>query len=398
MRRMRSLRLLGSLVALGLIACGGGGGGNANTPAPRPIPEAPAAGTIGDGRLPEIVEWARASQDLPAIAVVLVREGQIVEQATVGRRSMSADVLATADDRWQIGSMTKAMTSMVAAILVEDGLISWDTTPLEVWPELDGVIHAGFRDATLRQFLSHTSGMRRDHEFGPASDGAPGMVIEKRRAWAEELLRQAPEFAAGQLNYSNVAYVVAAAMLETRGGASWETLLTARVFAPLGMTQSGFGAPGTPGQLDQPLGHWSREQGFAPIDPGSAEANIPVAVGPAGNVHTTLYDYTKFMMAHLAGARGESGLVSAATFATLHTSVVPNYALGWDAPPIMQTLNVAGLGHTGSTGRWSSLVWLAPSIDTGLMIVTNGGGDRAGAAIQALDLRLRERVVDTIRQ
>lgn len=395
MQRMRYLRLLGSIVALiSCAACGGGGGGG-NGPAPRSVSEGPAPGTIGDGRLPEIIEWARASQDVPAMAVVLVREGRIVERETVGRRSSSADVLAGDDDRWHIGSMTKAMTSMLAAVLVEDGLISWDSTPLDVWPEMQASVHAGFRDATLRQFLSHTSGMRRDHEYGPASDSAPGTVIEKRRSWAEELLRQAPEFTAGQLNYSNAAYVVAGAMLESRGGASWETLLLTRVFAALGMTQSGFGAPGTPGQIDQPLGHWSRERGFEAIDPGSPHANIPAAAGPAGNVHTTLYDYAQFMMAHLAGARGIPGLVSSASFETLHSPVVPNYALGWDAPPTASTLNVAVLGHTGSTGRWFSLVWLAPSLDTGVMIVTNGGGERAAAAIQVLDLKLRERVVAT---
>ena len=382
------------LLARGCTACGGDGGGGAG-PSPLPISAAPSAGTIGDGRLAEITEWALDSQDVPAMAVLLVRNGQVLERAAVGRRSASKDVLVTTEDRWHLGSMTKAMTATLAAVLVEDGLITWDSTPTDVWPELAGNVHAGFRGATLRQFLSHTSGMKRDDEYAPGSDRAAGTLIDKRRAWAEHLLQEAPQFAAGTFSYSNVGYLVAGAMLETRGGSSWETLLTTRVFAPLGMVQSGFGAPGTPGMLDQPLGHWSQRTGFAPIDPGSSDANIPAALGPAGNAHSTLDDYARFMIAHLAGASGVPGLVSEESFATLHSEVAPNSGLGWGVTPALQTLDIAGLTHTGSTGRWFSLVWLAPSLDMGLVIVANGGGDRAIAAIEALDSRIRARVIAT---
>jgi CubicO group peptidase (beta-lactamase class C family) len=392
MRRPCELATIAAItISLCLSACGGGDGDG--DPAPLPTPVAPAAGRIGDGRIPELVEWARAAQNAPAMAVVIVRNGQVVERAAVGRRSINNSATVTLDDRWHMGSMTKAMTATLAATLVEDGLIEWETTPIDVWPELASSIHASFRNATLRQFLSHTSGMQRDDEYGPASNNAPGTVMQKRREWTAHVLQRAAQFPAGQSNYSNIGYMVAGAMLEARGGAAWETLLTDRVFVPLGMTQTGFGAPGTSGRFDQPLGHWSRSDGFAPIDPGSAEADIPVAVGPAGTVHTTLNDYARFMLTHIGGARGSPGVVSVAAFQTLHGAVAGNYALGWGTVPTFQTLNAPGLGHTGSTGRWFSLVWLAPSLDAGVMIAVNGGGERASAAITALDMVLRERLM-----
>ncbi len=370
-------------------ACGGGDG----SPDALPLPAAPAAGTLGDGRLAELADWARESQEAPAMAVVLVRNGQIIESAAVGRRSIDNPTPVTLDDQWHLGSMTKAMTSTLAAVLVEDGLIDWDTTPLEVWPELESDIHADYRDVTLRQLLSHTSGMRRDSDFAPARDSAPGSIREKRRQWSWHVLESRPEFSAGEFHYSNVGYVVAGAMLETRGGADWETLLTTRVFAPLGMTHSGFGAPGTSGQIDQPLGHWSTARGYEPIDPGSSDADIPIAVGPAGNVHTTIQDYSRFMMAHIAGANGTPGIVSAESFDMMHAPVSPSYALGWEVVPSFQTLNTSGVGKTGSTGRWFSLVWLAPDLNAGVMIAVNGGGERAFAAIRALDQLVRQRLV-----
>lgn len=381
-------------IALGCVACSNDGG-NGGGPKPLPVPAGPSAGTIGDGRLADLTEWARDSQDVPAMAIAIVRDGQVVERAAAGRRSASNDVLVTTEDRWHLGSMTKAMTATLAAVLVEDGLITWDSRPVDVWPELAGSIHSGFRQATLRQFLSHTTGMKRDDAFVPGSDNAPGSVEQKRRTWAERLLQQAPQYPANQVNYSNAGYLVAGAMLEARGGSSWETLLNTRVFAPLGMVHSGFGAPGTPGMIDEPLGHWSQRAGFTPIDPGSSEANIPSAMGPAGNAHSTLDDYARFMIAHLAGARGVRGLVSADSFMTLQSPVASNYALGWGVISSMQLLNVDGLSHAGSTGRWYSVVVLAPSLDIGIVIFANGGDDRALAAIEALDMQARRRVIAT---
>ena len=62
-----------------LVACGGGGNGASNAPlrpAPTPPPE---SGVVGDGRLDELAEWARASYGVPALAVVLVMNGLIDE-------------------------------------------------------------------------------------------------------------------------------------------------------------------------------------------------------------------------------------------------------------------------------------------------------------------------------
>jgi len=57
-----------------------------------------------------------------------------------------------------------------------------------------------------------------------------------------------------------------------------------------------------------PLGHLSRATGFEPVAPGNPDADNPLALGPAGRVHTTLEDYVRFMQAHIAGARGVPGL------------------------------------------------------------------------------------------
>jgi CubicO group peptidase (beta-lactamase class C family) len=370
-------------------ACGGGDGGKG--PEVLPIPQAPAAGTVGDNRLPEILEWARASQGLPAMTVMVVRNGQLAERAAIGRRSADNGAAVTSADKWHLGSISKSMTSTLAALLVEEGVITWDTRPLDVWPELSGTIHADFRNTTLRQLLSHSSGLKRDDQFSDAADNAAGTIVEKRRAWAAHVLKERADVPAGTFQYSNIGYIVAGSMLETRAGASWETLLTTHVFAPLGMTHSGFGAPGTAGQLDQPLGHLSRASGFEPIQVGANDDNVK-ALGPAGTVHSTLDDMALYLLAHLEGERGSPGLLTTDSFRTLHTPVTTNYAFGWVDEPSQPAFSARALWHNGSNLRWFALMWFVPSRDCAVFIATNGGGDRAAAAVDALNNVMRVRV------
>ena len=374
-----------------LVACGGGGNGASNVPlrpAPTPPPE---SGVVGDGRLDELAEWARASQGVPAVAVVLVANGQVAEIAAVGDRSATESVAVSIDDKWHLGSLTKSMTATLAGVLVDQSVISWDTTPLDIWPELSAMIHPSFRDITMRQLLSHSSGMRRSDvtpfEF---DQSAPGSAMERRRRYAAVLLAEPPIGPAGLDSYSNGGYIVAGAMMETIMSTPWEELLTQQVFGPLGMIDSAFGAPGSPDVTDQPWGHWDRSTHFEPVPPGP-DADNPDTMGPAGTVHTTLDDYGRFMLAHIAGARGIPGLLTESTFEVMHSPVAGGSALGWGVIPYEPWARGPVLAHAGSNLRWFAVVRMAPTLDAGLMIVVNAGDGRAEATIDLLDDLIFER-------
>jgi CubicO group peptidase (beta-lactamase class C family) len=367
-----------------------------STPPEFTPPPTPAAGTIGDGRLLELTEWARDTTDAPALGVIVIRHGQVAERAVAGFRSVNSTARATVDDKWHVGALTKTLTSTLAAMLVEDGLITWDTKPLDVWPELDAGMDPAFRNITLRHLLSHTSGMKRDDNWEGAEDTAPGTLVEKRRAWAARLLSQTPANAVDIWSYSNVGYVVAGAMLETRAQSQWETMLSTRVFAPLGMTQSGFGAPGTRGLVDQPLGHDTFPSHYEAVQPGPG-SDVVQALGPAGTVHVSLDDFARFLQAHMSGEAGTPGILSVASFRTLHTVVAPSqgYALGWQRIEQLASFGLPAYGHNGTDQRWFSVAWFSPDKDVGLVIVTNCGGDHGQGAMSALDLKMRARFLAT---
>jgi len=283
----------------------------------------------------------------------------------------------TTEDRWHLGSLTKAMTATVAGTLVEEGAVSWESTILDVFPEWEGEILPAYEDVRLKELLSHTAGILSDVTRTPSwpglrEDDAP--LTEQRRRWSVEFLSVPPEAARGTHLYSNAGYVVAGAMLEKVTGVPWEALMAERLFGPLGMAGAGFGAPGTAGSTSQPWGHRPGSGGWVGVEPG-IQADNPAALGPAGTVHAPMADLVRFVQAHIQGDRGAATVVSPGTMAILHTPAPgTEYALGWGrttrgwAPGWVYV-------HHGSNTLWHATIWMAPEGDFGVISVVNAGGD-----------------------
>src|SRR5437660_5562449 len=101
---------------------------------------------------------------LPAVAAAVVKDGKIVAAGAVGTRRIGTATPVTLQDRFHIGSDTKAMTALLAAMLVAEGKLRWNTTVGEIYPELVSTMSPGAKDITLEQLLSHTSGMPGDRD------------------------------------------------------------------------------------------------------------------------------------------------------------------------------------------------------------------------------------------
>ncbi len=160
-----------------------------------------------------------------------------------------------------------------------------------------------------------------------------------------------------------------------------------QIFAPLGIVNAGFGAPGTPGKVEQPQGH---NEG-RPLNPGSADADNPPAIGPAGTVHIALKDWLLFAQDQLEGVYGRGKLLKPESYRKLHTPVSGVYALGWgtklspDGTPTIIT-------HSGSNGYWLADVKIMPKKRMIFLIAMNAGDEGANTAVQEINAALRERL------
>jgi len=332
---------------------------------------APETGIAGDGRLDLIVDCIRVRNQLPALAAIIVHDGQIIEKSAVGKRSAAADVPVSIDDQWHIGSITKSMTSTVAALLVRDGYIRWDSTLSEVYPELVDVMRSEYLNVRLDELLSHTSGLPLDTDWEPYHTDTRTLSAQ-HQAFVEQVLILESTTTYGVVEYNNDGYIVAGAMLEKVTGSSWEKLMQNYLFNPLAMTQAGFGSPDTLGQLAQPVGHTEVDGAWYPVDPAFEDiSDDPPMAGPDGSVHVSLDDMAAYLGLHLRGSRGETvdGFLSGQEFAKLYTPL-PNssYALGWDTADGV-------ILHDGSNTIWYALAIVSATNNTALFMVTNAVDD-----------------------
>ncbi len=107
----------------------------------------------------QLLEVIRKKHDLPALAVVVVKDGRICDRAAVGVRKWGETTPVTTNDVFHIGSCTKSMTATLTAMLIEDGKLRWDTTIADVFPELKGKMDKQYETVTVEQLLTHRGGV-----------------------------------------------------------------------------------------------------------------------------------------------------------------------------------------------------------------------------------------------
>lgn len=320
------------------------------------------------------------------VAAIVEGENTVAWGASGVRRKGKSQPISRAD-KFHIGSCTKSMTASLCAMLVAEKRLSWDSTLKDVFPDVK--MRPEYRAIRLEQLLTNHSGMTNhlnQNGLWPRLWKHQGQAMDARRLLLEGVVELPLEASPGErFIYSNAGFAIAGHMAEKTTGTSWEKLLQRRLFRPLNMTTAGFGAPGTKGKLDQPLGH--TEQG-KPVEPGPGSDN-PVAIGPAGTVHCSIEDWGKYIAWHLRGAQGTAKLLEANSFKKLHTPLpgTPQYAMGW----VVTKRTWAGgrvLTHSGSNTMWFAVAWLAPGRNFAVLVACNQGGTAAEKACDEAASRL----------
>jgi CubicO group peptidase (beta-lactamase class C family) len=323
---------------------------------------------------------------LPAVAAAVVTRDSILHIGAFGIRKAGSQDSVMIGDTFCIGSCTKSMTAVVAATLVEEGALSWNTRAIDVFPEAREAVHEGFRATTLNDILSHQSGIQpyysdnffRVHDHLPFLTGPPK---EQRRKFTIWQLGQEPSTEPGQYSYSNGGYVVAAAMMEESTGQSWEELIQERLFMPLGMHSAFIGMPYQKDN-NQPWRHYDRDDNGEPVHLPVTERTIPALFNPAGTVSLSIQDFARYAMFHLRGLSGADGILGSETTRYLHEPVIESeenqyYALGWGVRWYAET-KISG--HSGGDQSVYATIAIDHKNLTAGVVLCNMGDEEAASA------------------
>ena len=358
-----------ALLGLALAGCGGG-----SDPDPSPPAASWSAGQA-------VAELAQGNPAHPGALAVRVTPDAVDVQVRGLRRSQTGTAAVQTDDRFAAGSLTKSMTATLAAVLVQQRRLAWDSRLLDVLPELAATAQPAYANVTLRELLAHRSGLfagdsEADLAQLPALDGTPTQQRLQLASWA---LARKPTITPGAgTEYSNGGYVAAAAMLERVASRPYEQLLNQEVFAPLG-AQVVFGAPGSTGGA---WGHSSRDgRSWTAWDPQDDRVGVPVFANPAGGALVRGSDLGRFLQLHLRALRGTSGLLlNPESARELHRVVAADTALGWMAGKDLQGQPLSW--HNGSDDlSYSALMAVSSGKGVAAAVLVNGPASQTDAAL-----------------
>ena len=301
-----------------------------------------------------------AHTKVPGMIAAISSSKGILAIGSSGIRKVGIKEKLTEHDLIHLGSCTKSMTSVLLGTLVSEGKLSWETSLIEVIPELKDSIHRNYHKINIWEMLTHRAGL----EANAKNWWVHGEIELKQRRLLilKENLKKPSRIKHGSFHYSNLGYLIASCMAEKVTGLTWESLMQKKIFEPLGMTTAGFGAPGTPGKTDQPWGHSKTKNKWDSRQFDNAEA-----LGPAGRVHCTLADWAKFISIQLPNAK-KIGLDRK----ILKKLITPTgtYAGGWIVTD-RSWANGLALTHTGSNTMWYAVAWVAPKVNRAFMVATN---------------------------
>lgn len=312
----------------------------------------------------------------PGAALAVGTADSILYLKGYGRLTWSSASPAVDPDRtlYDLASVTKVIATTTSLMLLADrGRVRLDAPVATYVPEFNG---AGTSAITVRQLLTHTSGLRADLTLDTIR-GAPDAAALMRVVYAET-----PRIAAGtRVVYSDVNAVLLGEIVRRASGVPLDSFATREIFTPLGMTETGFHPARSVRARTAPTGIWRG-------DPVAGVVNDPTAAklgGMSGNagVFSTARDVARFAQFILRRGVTADGarLVRAETVDTFITRAAwfggtsEARALGWQAVPTGERVSSAGsrfgvhsVGHTGWTG---TSLWIDPDRGVFVVLLTN---------------------------
>jgi len=330
----------------------------------------------------QYIQSAMQSWNCPGVAMAVVKGDQVLHRAVFGLRDVENNLPLTEDTRFAMASCTKSFTAMSLALLVDDGKLEWDKPIIEYMPEF--VLDDPYvtRNMTVRDMLSHRTGLPR-HDFS-------AWRLDISRA---EYVKRMKNFKFSatfreKFQYNNLMYYVSAYLVEKLAGQKWEEFVQQRIFDPLGMTASNFKPePPKEGQLNAKGYRVDRDEagGAKGLLPTPFGLHTELSPGAAGALFSTLADLIQWLKVHVNdGKVGEVRIVSPDNLKQMHLphTITPGgginealmgntiftYGMGWFIEPYR---GYTVISHGGNVEGHSLVIGFVPQEKVGVVVLTN---------------------------
>jgi CubicO group peptidase (beta-lactamase class C family) len=330
--------------------------------------------------LAQLDPYIRSAMDktkVPGAAVAVIYNGQVVFLRGYGVRKVGEPEAIDPDTVFEIASVSKPIASTILASLVGQGKISWDDKVADLEPDFKLSSPETTREVTIRDFLSHRSGLATESGdlLEDLGDSRPNILHQMRYLPLPGVFRKT-------YAYSNFGYTTGAIAAATKIGKPWETIAEEQLYAPLGMTSTSSRFSDYENRANKAALHIMING--QPFNRFVREAD---AEAPAGGVSSSARDLAKWVRLQLDGGKWNGKqLIDANALAETHKPQVcrvaadpakPNdcprnqyYGLGWDVGK--DALGRDQFAHSGAFFLGTSTsVYIVPEEHIGVLALTN---------------------------
>ncbi len=374
---MQFRRLVAVVLALALAACA------SLPPPPQPVVRGDMAAV--QRQLQAYIAQQLDAERVMGLSVALVDDQQVLAAWGAGWADAAGQRPADADTLYRMGSISKLFTDTAAMQLVAQQRLALDAPIQHTLPWFRLADDGG--RATLRQLMTHHSGLPRDRAGGMWLAAAPAPEADFRamlRQLHDEPAAAPPGLAFG---YSNIALDLVGAAVEAASGRSFEDQLQATVLAPLGMRDAVF-STALPTHPAMATGHLRRQP-----QPEPALRDLP-----AGGLVASVAEMARFVSMQFAQGRNAQGEVVLPQPQWAEMLRVQNADVALDADLRMglgwmfstfgnDTVKGGGpvAHHAGATFYFRSQLMMLPQHRLGVVVASNDGN--AGALVNRVAQR-----------
>lgn len=315
--------------------------------------------------------------DVPAASIGIVKDGELVFTGNYGVLEVGKTQKPDENTLYAIASNSKAFTSAIIGMLVQEGKLDWNDRVQEYLPYFEVYDSWVSEHVTIRDLLSHRVGLGTfsGDNIWYKSEQAAGDFIRRIKH-----VPQAFEFRAGY-GYSNLMFITAGELIETVTGKSWGENVREHILDPLGMDRTLWSVSQLDSKGNYAMPHARKDEENYVI-PWVSWDNVAAT----GGLISSVSDLAKWMVFNLNNGIHEGDtLLSARTRNMVWTPhnnhmvdhTQPNdfdrhfssYGLGWGLSDYHGRMRV---GHTGGYDGMITAVTLIPDEDLGVVVLTNG--------------------------
>jgi len=329
-----------------------------------------------------IIQNAIHQGQMPGAVLMVWHNGQVMYRKAFGNRSLEPRrETMTLDTIFDLASLTKVVATTTAIMqLVERGQVRINDPVAKYIPEF---AQNGKEDITVRNLLTHYSGLRGDLDLTQAWQGHD---VAFSMAFAEM-----PVIPPGShFLYSDINFIVLGALIERVTGSSEDEYCRKNIFAPLGMTHTRFLPPAAWKSAIAPTEYDEQSKMLRGIVHDPTARRMGGVAGHAG-LFSTAGDLSKFALALLNGSTVLRSLaVEKMTTPQQPPTEDSLRGFGWDIDSPLSSnrgelLPVGSFGHTGWTG---TSIWIDPTTRTYIILLTNSVHPRGKGNVIALRAKI----------